>query len=284
MYADATGNVYFVSDETSYESEIEELALYRQGMPLGRGMFSYRFLMKPYALDLNELSAGEWGRLFEVACDMEEGDDRSALVDSILDWTDADNNPRAYGAEEETYQELDLPRHCRNAAFETVEELLLVNGITPDILFGISHPAYIEDGLLRGGGLYRFLIGDNCPEAQASVQYIRRGVLPSDDQLAAAKTEDDSEVFKKVTVLPPVLYLVAEGFTPVMTNDVDAAGNADESIPVDSASRHIILVKLEQTKNVQSMKYEVNDFQENATGELLEKVQAYGVPEETNEL
>lgn len=285
MYTDATGNVYFVSDDATYESEIEDLAQYRQGMPLGRGLFSYRFLIKPYALDLNELNSGEWGRLFEVACDMDEGDDRSALVDSILDWTDADNNPRACGAEEETYQELDPPRHCRNAAFETIEELLLVNGITPDMLFGYSHPACIEDGLLRGGGLYRFLIGDNCPEAQASVQYIRRGVLPSDDQRAAAETNDDFDGFKKVSVFPSVLYLVAEGFIPVATNDTDAASwDTEESVPEDSASRHIILVKLEQSKNVRTMQYEVKDFQENAAGELLDRVLMYGIPEETNEL
>ena len=284
MYADPTGNVYFVTSDETYESEIAALAQYRQGQPLGRGLFSYRFLMKPYALNINELSADALGRLFEVACGLEEGDERSALVDAILDWTDSDSVVRAYGAEEEFYQALVPPRHCRNAPFETVEELLLVNGMTPEMLFGYGYPARIEDGILMGGGLYRFLIGDNCPEAQASVQYILRGIFPSADQ---SKKKDVEVVsgFQKVTELPSVLYLVAEGFVPQAAGDKEnSVPITEESAPADSASRHIILVKLTMPKSTQSAGYTVGDFQENATGELLERVLTYGVPEENNEL
>ena len=284
MYADPTGNVYFVTSDETSESEIAALTQYRQGQSLGRGMVSYRFLMKPYALNINELSADALGRLFEVACGLEDGDERSALVDAILDWTDSDSVARAYGAEEEFYQTLVPPRHCRNAPFETVEELLLVNGMTPEMLFGYGYPVHIEDGILMGGGLYRFLIGDNCPEAQASVQYILRGVFPSADQ---SKQKDVEVVsgFQKVTELPSVLYLVAEGFVPSVTADKDNfTAGTEEASPADSASRHIILVKLTLSGTTQAAKYTAVDFQENATGELLEQVLAYGVPEENNEL
>lgn len=284
MYADPTGNVYFVTSDETAESEIAVLAQYRQGQPLGRGSFSYRFVMKPYALDINELSADALGRLFEVACGLADGDERSALVDAILDWTDSDNVARAYGAEEEFYQTLVPPRHCRNAPFETVEELLLVNGMTPDLLFGYGLPAHIEDGILKGGGLYRFLIGDNCPEAQASVQYILRGIFPADDQRNKRGVEVVSG-FQKVAELPPVLYLVAEGFVPSAAEDKeDSASGTEESAPADMASRHIILVKLTASKSDQDAAYTVDDFQENAAGELLDQVLVYGVPEENNEL
>jgi len=278
LYADATGNVYFVSSDDTAESEIAALSAYRQGLPLGRGMLSYRFVMKPAALDLNSLDAAALGRLFEVACGMPESDERSALADAILDWADADSLPRAYGAEEEVYQALVPPRHCRNAPFETLEELLLVNGITPDMLFGYSHPVSIENGLLLGGGLYRFLIGDNSPEAQASVQYILRGVLPDDAKAA----EPPAEGFTKVTVLPPVLYLVAEGFMPAAPAETKTASTGEQ--PVEAASRHTILVKLILPDTAQAKTYTVADFQENAAGELLSQVLAYGIPEETNEL
>jgi len=284
IYADATGNVYFVTSDETYDTEISDLSQYRQGMALGRGMFSYRILAKPNALDINELSAGALGRLFEVACGIEEGDERSALVDSILDWIDSDSNPRAYGSEEDFYQTLVPPRHCRNAHFETIEELLLVNGITPDLLFGYTHPVHLEDDMLLGGGLYRFLIGDNCPEAKASVQYIQRGVLPSDDRRKEEENKE-TDVFTKVTALPPVLYLVAEGFVArALDGEDESVLNTDETAPADSASRHIILVKLVLPENGKSTEYKVDDFYENAAGELLEKVLAYGVPEETNEL
>jgi hypothetical protein len=284
MYADPTGNVYFVTSEETAESEIAALAPYRQGLSPGRGMCSYRILTKPYALDINELGAAALGRLFEVACGLEDSTERSVLVDSILDWIDADDVQRAYGAEEEFYQALDRPRHCRNDSLGTIEELLLVNGMTPDLLFGYGLPARIEDGMLLGGGLYRFLIGDNCPEAQASVQYILRGVSPSDNRNRTRVTEVASG-FQKITELPLVLYLVAEGFIPPATGSGESSGSImEESAPADTASRRIILVKLTLPENGRIDEYTVGDFQENAAGELLEQVLTYGVPEETNEL
>lgn len=286
MYADAAGDVFFVTDEESYESGIELLSLYRQGIALGRGRVSYRFLIKPFALDINELSAAALGRLFETACGMEEGDERSGLVDAILDWRDADDIQRDRGAEEEFYRQLDTPRHCRNDAFSAPEELLLVNGMTPELLYGRGHPAAIENGMLLGGGLCRFLIGDNCPEAQASVQYILRGVLPAE---ADRRTRDEAEpevgVYEKITVLPPVLYLAAEGFVPAGTGgEENDSAEAVDAVPGDSASRHVILVKLVLPENGESQTYIVDDLHENAAGELLDRVLAYGIPEEENEL
>ena len=284
MYANSSGQVYFVTQDESYESEIADLSLYRQGVPLGRGKLAYRFLIKPYALDINDLSAAAWARLFETACGLEEGDVRSALVDSILDWTDADSVQRAYGAEEDFYLALDPPRHCRNAPFETVEELLLVNGMTPELLFGYGHPVYIENGLLLGGGLYRFLIGDNSLEAQATVQYIRRGILPSEDRRSSAEATE-TDVYQKVTVLPKFLYLAAEGFVPRIEGEEDPVfSEMQERDSDDSLSRYIILVKLVLPENTGPMTYTVSDFQSNASGELLKQVLMYGIEEDQDEL
>lgn len=58
------------------------------------------------------------------------------IVDSALDWMDKDNLHRLHGAEDEYYQSLPNPYKAKNAPFDTVEELLLVKGMTQDILFG----------------------------------------------------------------------------------------------------------------------------------------------------
>lgn len=58
--------------------------------------------------------------------------DNPALVDAIIDWVDADDNPRANGAESSSYQTY-LPR---NGPLNSLDELLLVQGMTPDILYG----------------------------------------------------------------------------------------------------------------------------------------------------
>jgi hypothetical protein len=56
------------------------------------------------------------------------------VADAILDWLDADDEPRENGAEIETYSALGYA--CKNGPPDTIEELLLVRGVTPDLLFG----------------------------------------------------------------------------------------------------------------------------------------------------
>lgn len=57
-------------------------------------------------------------------------------ADSLLDWIDADDIPREFGAEADDYQRLPQPYRPRNAMPETVEELLFVQGIDRQSLFG----------------------------------------------------------------------------------------------------------------------------------------------------
>jgi type II secretory pathway component PulK len=58
------------------------------------------------------------------------------IADAILDWLDADDQPREYGAEAEYYSSLPTPYAPKNGPLDTVEELLLVRGVTPALLFG----------------------------------------------------------------------------------------------------------------------------------------------------
>lgn len=58
------------------------------------------------------------------------------IADSILDWLDEDEEPRPYGAELEYYSVLPTPYEPKNGPIDSVEELLLVRGVTPDLLFG----------------------------------------------------------------------------------------------------------------------------------------------------
>ncbi len=58
------------------------------------------------------------------------------VVDPILDWRDTSTTPRNEGAKDTYYLSLPDPYRCKNAPYETVEELLLVKGVTKDLLFG----------------------------------------------------------------------------------------------------------------------------------------------------
>jgi type II secretory pathway component PulK len=66
------------------------------------------------------------------------------LAGSILDWRDADSNVTdGGGAETDIYQRLNPPYRCKDAPFESVEELRLVNGAYLDLIYG-------EDANLNG--------------------------------------------------------------------------------------------------------------------------------------
>ena len=58
------------------------------------------------------------------------------VADAILDWIDTDDEPREYGCEIEYYSGLDPSYAPKNGPLDTVEELLLVRGVTPQLLFG----------------------------------------------------------------------------------------------------------------------------------------------------
>ncbi|MBB3204659.1 DNA uptake protein ComE-like DNA-binding protein [Rhodopirellula rubra] len=59
-----------------------------------------------------------------------------STADAILDWIDTDSDPRPLGCEDEYYSSLTTPYACPNEPLKSVEELLLVRGVTPQLLFG----------------------------------------------------------------------------------------------------------------------------------------------------
>ena len=62
--------------------------------------------------------------------------DADIITDSLMDWRDADNLHRPNGAEDDYYQTLNPPYKAKNGRMDTVEELLLVRGVTRDYYYG----------------------------------------------------------------------------------------------------------------------------------------------------
>lgn len=58
------------------------------------------------------------------------------VANSILDWIDTDDDPRPDGAENDYYEAQLPPYGCKNGPLDTIEELLLVKGVTPQLLLG----------------------------------------------------------------------------------------------------------------------------------------------------
>lgn len=59
-------------------------------------------------------------------------------TDAIIDWIDADDEPRPEGAESDYYESLETPYACKNGPLDSIEELLLVVGVTPEIYFDLN--------------------------------------------------------------------------------------------------------------------------------------------------
>ena len=62
--------------------------------------------------------------------------DNPDVAAAIVDWRTPGDQPSANGAKSEYYTTLSPPYNCKSAPFDTVEELLLVKGVTPTLLYG----------------------------------------------------------------------------------------------------------------------------------------------------
>ena len=82
-----------------------------------------------------------------------EGEAKDVVVDSILDWRDPDDFYRVNGADNDYYLSLKEPYYCKNANFDSIEELLLIRGVTPDLFHGKKGTAEGEEGSTERVGL-----------------------------------------------------------------------------------------------------------------------------------
>jgi type II secretory pathway component PulK len=62
----------------------------------------------------------------------------SDVADAVMDWCNGANKASSDGAESDYYNGLQVPYNCKNLPYESVEEMLLVRGITPETLFGMD--------------------------------------------------------------------------------------------------------------------------------------------------
>lgn len=81
------------------------------------------------------------------------------IADAIRDWIDSDDETLLYGAEtDDTYAAMSPPYSAKNGPLESIDELLMVRGVTPQLLYG-------EDANRNG------LLDPNENDADASPPY-----------------------------------------------------------------------------------------------------------------
>lgn len=116
-------------------------------------------------------------------------------VDAILDWLDEDDEAREFGAEAEYYNTLATPYSPANGPLQTVEELLLVRGVTPTLLFGAD---VNRNGLIDPDEQQRFGVTADTPGAFGWAAYLTvhgaEANRREDGSLRVDVNQDDLEV------------------------------------------------------------------------------------------
>lgn len=119
----------------------------RYRLDIGEGHASVGIVDESGKLDINMLTDAS-GIILKNLLVMRGVAEEQAdtIVDSLLDWRDSGDSDahRLHGAETDYYMSLPIPHAAKNANFDTVEELLLVKGMTSDILFGSGERAGID--------------------------------------------------------------------------------------------------------------------------------------------
>lgn len=124
---------------------VDNSGLFRE-QPFGGGIFSvravngsaspvnsgYGLVDQERFINLNTAPADVLKSLILSSAPVKELD-ATTIAESILDWRDKDKDPLPSGAEEYHYLTLNPPYACKDAPFESLEELLLVRGVTPAI-------------------------------------------------------------------------------------------------------------------------------------------------------
>jgi general secretion pathway protein K len=140
----------------------------------------------------------------------------NTIVDSILDWRDPDDFHRLQGAESDYYQSLPHPYKAKNGNFDTVEELILVKGVTSEILYGNDQKPGLVDFLTVQAKTNKI----NLNAASKSLLMALPGMTPEIAEAVAAYRQD-----KEIQSLQEIAGLLGEAQAQLAPYVTVTAGN-----------------------------------------------------------
>jgi general secretion pathway protein K len=200
-------------------------------MDLGGGHASVRIIEESGKIDINMLTDAS-GIILKNLLVLRgvAGEEADIIVDSLLDWKDSGDSDahRLHGAETDYYQSLPVPYSAKNADFDTVEELLLVKGMTAGILFGSGETKGIDSLLTAHSKTAKININAAPQDVLAAIP----GIGPE-----FAETVVSERLIRKALTLADIQamlggnYATAAPFISVaesMTFTIEASGYKDK--------------------------------------------------------
>lgn len=212
----------FVTEEGTLIFDPENMEPVRR-KNLGRGSFEYTITDEDGKMNINTAKREQLKYVFlESGVDMEVIDE---LVDSIIDWRDKNELHMLNGAEEDYYRGLDEPYSAKDGPFDSIKELLLVKGMTPEILYGSKETDEDEDLSYSGVEEYLTVRGSgklNINTAPRVVIEAVMGIAAADNIMLLRET---GPLFK-----PIGNGKISSEFFTIISKGTNADGNIKRSV------------------------------------------------------
>lgn len=158
----------------------------------------------PEGREFNEAQRTLWERFLKRATDrkdrkIEIKDDQepAAIINSLKDWMDSGDDDAITGlsgAESSYYEDRTPPYPCRNGPFNDLDELLLVKGITPELLYGTGE----NPGIARYLTIYGMSAGEGTGFTYSGRININTAELPVLFALFPEENEDIVETLDEL--------------------------------------------------------------------------------------
>jgi general secretion pathway protein K len=162
----AAGRMLLSEDQNAYDSRNEDWAQGIVGYPVGDGFLTITIEDLDGRLALNAIvndnnpQALMLDRFYRLLNTLDlEGADPAELTAALIDWLDSGNdeyqtiqtdgaNISVTGAENNYYQALANPYSCKNGPLETLDELALIKGFTPEVVNQLRPHVCVNGDLL----------------------------------------------------------------------------------------------------------------------------------------
>jgi general secretion pathway protein K len=200
------------TDGTAYTGKLEN------------GSYQYRITDESGKIDINALTDSSGiilnNLLVNLGINKETAD---TIVDSILDWKSPTDLHRLHGADSSYYLSLPDPYKAKNANFDSLEELLLVKGVTLDILYGNEEKPGVIRFLTIQSNSGRININAAAPEVLKAIPFI------SDDAVQKIMNLRSADNTKAATDIQTIM---ADGDYSKMSPYITTADSNNFSIEV----------------------------------------------------
>ncbi len=118
------------------------LATVMKEVEMGNGSFTWKITDLESRININVVAANVpmfQQTLLSLGLD---GSQLTPVMNSIIDWVDTGDEILMQGTESDFYESQDPPYQAKNGPIDDLSELMLINGVTPELFYGPSSTNY----------------------------------------------------------------------------------------------------------------------------------------------